>query len=268
MTQPLFDFHAGDGPLLISVPHAGTEVPQVISERFTTAGSLLADTDWHVPRLYEAARDLGASLLVARPSRYVVDLNRRADGKALYGGADNTEICPLTTFDREPIYLPGEEPEAREVEARVELFWKPYHDKLAAELGRLRERHQAVLLWDAHSIRSEVPRFFEGRLPDINLGTAGGTSADQGLLDAVTGAAEAQRRKSGHSWVANGRFKGGAITRSYGNPAGGVHAIQLELSQATYMDEAAPFRFREEQAASIRPVITDLLARALEWIER
>ncbi len=268
MTQALFDFHAGDRPLLISVPHAGTEVPNEISERFTEAGKLIADTDWHVPRLYEAARDKGASILVARKSRYVVDLNRRSDGRALYGGADNTEICPLTTFDREAIYRPGEEPDAREVAARIALYWKPYHDKLAEELERLRERHHKVLLWDAHSIRSEVPRFFEGRLPDLNFGTAGGASADSELLEAVTAEAEDQCRKSGHSWVANGRFKGGAITRGYGNPAGEIHAIQLELSQATYMDEAAPFSFLDEKATRIKPVIASLLDRALEWIEK
>jgi N-formylglutamate deformylase len=258
----LYDFREGSAPLLISVPHAGTQVPEEIAQRFTEAGAQLADTDWHVGRLYDFAGELDASLLVATQSRYVVDLNRRADGRALYSGADNTEICPLSTFDRLPIYHPGEEPDPREVEARVELFWKPYHRKLAEEIARLHGLHGRLLVWDGHSIRSRVPRFFEGRLPDLNLGTGGGITADESLLEVVGAVAG----ESEFSWVANGRFKGGAITRLYGNPLAGVHSIQLELAQATYMQEEAPYAYLEKKAARLQPVLRRMLECALDWL--
>jgi N-formylglutamate deformylase len=226
------------------------------------AGRAVADTDWHVDRLYDFLGEIGASVIAARYSRYVIDLNRPPDRRPLYPGASETELCPTTTFDDEPIYLPGQEPGRAEVEERRRRYWEPYHTGLTAEISRLRSEHGAVVLWDAHSIRSHVPRFFEGRLPDLNIGTGGGMSADPALIGAV--AAEAASAE-GFTQVLDGRFRGGYITRHYGNPATGVHSIQMELSQATYMEESPPWTFREDLAKEIRPVLRKLLKIARDW---
>jgi N-formylglutamate deformylase len=257
-----FQFHAGHTPLIVSVPHVGTFVPTPLAERMTPVARALPDTDWHVDRLYDFATDLGAWRLVATHSRYVVDLNRPPDGTALYPGASNTELCPLATFDEAPVYRPGEAPSLEEVRSRVATYWRPYHAQLAETIAAVKAKHGFALLFDAHSIRSQVPRFFDGRLPDINLGTADGRSAPAelaGRLIEIAGEAE------GYSSVLNGRFKGGYITRAYGKPADKVFAVQLELSQITYMTEAPPFGFREELARRIRPELRRILTAMLEW---
>lgn len=257
-----FRFHPGEGPLLVSMPHVGTHLPDALAGRMTAAAHGVPDTDWHVDRLYDFAAGLGAHRLIATHSRYVIDLNRPPDGKQLYPGASNTELCPTTTFDELPIYEPGAAPTAAEVAERIERHWRPYHAKLREALAAIRAKHGFALLFDAHSIRSEVPRFFSGRLPDINLGTADGASAPPELaarLIEVAGEAE------NYSSVLNGRFKGGYITRAYGKPAGGIHAVQLELSQITYMEEAPPFGFREDRAAGIRPELRRILQAMLDW---
>jgi N-formylglutamate deformylase len=261
MQEP-FRFTPGTVPLLVSLPHVGTGVPPEIEARLTGAARALPDTDWHVDRLYDFLGELGASVLAATQSRYVVDLNRAPDDAPLYPGASNTGLCPAATFGESPIYLDGRAPGAEEIAARRETYWRPYHDRLAATLDEMRARHGTALLWEAHSIRSRVPRFFAGRLPDLNFGTGGGVSADPGLLARLAAVAEAAQ---GYSHALNGRFKGGYITRTYGDPTGGVHAVQLELSQITYMDEEPPYNFREDLAAGIRPVLRRLLETALAW---
>lgn len=257
-----FQFHAGQTPLIVSMPHVGTFIPPALADRMTPAALEVPDTDWHVDRLYDFASGLGAHRLIATHSRYVVDLNRPPDGTALYPGASNTELCPVTTFDEAAIYRPGEGPPPAEVETRVAAYWRPYHAQLASAIAAVKAKHGFVLLFDAHSIRSAVRRFFEGRLPDINLGTADGKSAPADLAGRLI---EVAGEADGCSSVLNGRFKGGYITRAYGKPANGVFAVQLELSQLTYMDEAPPFGFREDLAKRIRPELRRILAAMLEW---
>lgn len=257
-----YRFQAGTAPLLVSVPHAGTHLPAGLADRMTAAGRGLADTDWHVDRLYDFLGDLGASVVVATHSRYAIDLNRDPAGKPLYPGASETGLCPVSSFDDAPLYQAGQEPDAVEIEARREAIWQPYHDCLAAELAAIKERHGLAVLWDAHSIRSAVPRFFDGRLPDLNIGTANGKSAESGLVAAVTAAAEAAED---FSHVLNGRFKGGFITRAYGRPEHGIHALQLELSQITYMDERPPYTFHHDLAGRVRPVLRRMLEACLSW---
>jgi N-formylglutamate deformylase len=258
----VYRLHRGDAPLIVSMPHVGTHLPAAVADTMTPIARHVIDTDWHVERLYDMAPAMGATLLAATHSRYVVDLNRAPDNRPLYAGADNTELVPLTTFDRDPIYLPGQEPDAAEIGRRIETYWKPYHEALGAEIARLRARHGKVVLWDGHSIRSHVPRFFEGRLTDFNLGTGGGASCDPKLAEAV--AAEVAGANAFTS-VLDGRFKGGHITRSFGDPEGGVHAIQLELSQITYMEETLPFRYLPETAEATKAVIGRMLSAALAW---
>jgi N-formylglutamate deformylase len=258
--ETLFTLTRGTTPLLISFPHVGTDLPDDISARLTPAALLLADTDWHLPRLYDFAAELGASTIVARYSRYVIDLNRPPEDINLYPGQDTTGLVPVDTFRREPIY-DGSPPDADEVAERRERYWRPYHEALATELARLKHEHGRVLLWDAHSIASELPRFFEGKLPDLNLGTVSGASCAPAIQRAIESALGAQPE---YTWVANGRFKGGFITRNYGAPASGVHAAQLEMSQCVYMNEAAPFEFREELAAHVRTVLRRLQQAALD----
>jgi N-formylglutamate deformylase len=260
-----YRYKPGRTPLLISIPHAGTKVPVELLDRFTPAAQRLPDTDWHVERLYDFADALGASLLVASHSRYVIDLNRPPDGKDLYPGSRGTELVPLSTFADEPIYRDGRVPDPAETRRRLDAYWVPYHERLAQELLWLRDRHGVAILWDAHSIRSHVPRLFPGRLPDFNLGTNNQASADPSLGRALLALVQDSRRFSA---VLNGRFKGGYITRHYGKPAANVHAIQLELAQVTYMDEDDPFAFRPERAAQVAPVIQAMLRQAIAWAER
>ncbi|MBW8368594.1 MAG: N-formylglutamate deformylase [Arenimonas sp.] len=255
----VFTLHRGTAPLLISLPHDGIALPEDLAIRMTPQARGVPDTDWFVGRLYDFARQLGASLLVPVYSRYVVDLNRPPDDLSLYPGQNTTGLCPLQRFTGEPIYLPGQAPSSAEVADRVERYWRPYHDALGAELARLRSLHGRALLWEGHSIRSTLPFLFEGRLPDLNLGTVAGTScapAMQGRLEAVLSA------QSEYSWVANGRFKGGYITRHHGRPAEGVDAVQLELAQSTYMDEATG-RYDASLSQRLQGLVGSLLKAAL-----
>ena len=258
----IYRFIPGTAPLLVSMPHLGTHVPPPIAARMTNAALTVPDTDWNLDRLYDFLGEIGAASIQATHSRYVIDLNRAPDGQALYPGASNTELCPTTQFDNSPIYRPGQAPSGDEVQARRQTYWSPYHQRLAAELAAIKDRHGYALLFDAHSIKSVVPRFFEGRLPDLNLGTGGGSSAAPGLAARLI---EAAGEAEGYSSVLNGRFKGGYITRQYGRPAERVHAVQLELAECTYMNEEPPFEFREEQAAKLRPHLRALLEAMLEW---
>lgn len=257
---PEFELVRGRAPLLISVPHDGTDVPEEIAARMTEPARRLPDTDWHVARLYRGLADaFGASLIRPRWSRYVVDLNRPPDDAALYPGQRSTGLVPLETFAGEPIWRDGEAPNAAEVADRVERYWRPYHAALAAELERLRAAHGRAVLWEGHSIRSVVPRLFEGRLPDLNLGTHDGRSCRPALEARLRAVLEQAPR---YTSVTNGRFKGGYITRHYGDPARGIDAVQLEVAQATYLDESR-FTFDEDRAAPLIEVIRRLLAAAL-----
>ncbi|GAB3457012.1 N-formylglutamate deformylase [Massilia terrae] len=258
-----FRFKAGTAPMLLSMPHVGTDIPDDVADALAPCARVLADTDWHLAQLYEFASAMGASVLSARWSRYAIDLNRPPEDTNLYPGMDTTGLCPVDTFGRESLYLPGREPGQDEVRRRLDRYWRPYHHQLRAELDRLLALHGRVLLWDAHSIASRVPRFFEGRLPDLNFGTADGKSCDPGMQAAVVDAANANGR---FTVAVNGRFKGGYITRHYGQPQHNVHAIQLEMCQCLYMDESAPFAYRPELAAAVQPLLAQVTGAALEWV--
>ncbi len=263
--QPPFVFRAGHQPLLISIPHSGTHVPPDLVARLTPEARQVPDTDWHLGKLYDFAEAIGVSVLLATHSRYVIDLNRPPDGASLYPGQSVTGLCPVDTFDDTPIYAAGDVPDEAEIAARRETIWRPYHEQLASELKRLKQMHGRVVLWDAHSIRSVVPRFFDGKLPDLNLGTANGASCDPALADVLFGIAQ---QSAVHTSVLNGRFKGGHITRHYGNPTQGVHAVQLEMTQCSYMQEALPFDYLPDVAANVQPTLRRMVEAALAFAQR
>jgi N-formylglutamate deformylase len=252
-----FTLQRGRVPLLISLPHDGSFIPDDIAARMHPAARRSPDTDWHVGRLYEPlAQALGASVLKPLASRYVIDLNRPSDGHALYPGQRETGLVPTIGFDGDPLYQDGREPDSAEVQRRINEFWWPYHQALTQELARLCAEHGRAILWEGHSIRSRVPMLFEGRLPDFNLGTAAGASCGGALQTQLQVCLEAQSR---FSYAINGRFKGGYITRHYGASDTPEQAVQLELVQLNYMDEAS-FEYDTEKA----PAVQELIGRMLQ----
>ena len=257
-----FEFTEGPTPLLVSMPHDGVAVPLDLADCMTAHARTTPDTDWHMARLYDFAGALGASILRPFYSRFVIDLNRPLDGEPLYPGASNTELCPTRCFDESPIYKKSEEPGRSEIGARRDRYWRPYHDKIASTLAASKARHGIALLFDAHSIVSVAPRFFEGKLPDLNLGTANGASCDPSLEASMASVLESARD---YTHVVNGRFTGGYITRAYGDPGNGVHAVQLEQAQCSYMNEEAPYEYREDLAEGVRPTLRALLEAMLAW---
>lgn len=257
MTQALYEQRRGSLPILVSFPHSGTFLPAELASRLTSAGRAVPDTDWFVPELYRPALErLDVSTLVATHSRYVVDLNRPADGSALYPGRIESAVCPTETFDGAALYAAGEEPTPAEIASRIERFWHPYHAALAAERDRILAQHGRCLIWDAHSIRSRSPRLFEGELPELNLGSFSGRSAHADTVERVLARLRAQRR---FSFVVDGRFKGGHITRHFGNPAQRIDALQLEIAQRAYMSEDDPPRFDATRAAPLTALIEQIL---------
>jgi N-formylglutamate deformylase len=255
----IFTLHRGTAPLLVSLPHDGSEIPPELAARMTERAARAPDTDWHVSRLYAFAKELGASVLAPRHSRYVVDLNRPPDDTSLYPGQNTTGLCPSAQFTGEPVYREGHTPDTDEIASRVERYWRPYHMALEEELQRLRAQHGRVVLWEGHSIRGECPFLFEGRLPDLNLGTADGRSCSPSLQTKLVDVLQAQRQ---YDWIVNGRFKGGYITRHYGDPTNGIDAVQLEISQRIYMDEDS-FEWDEERAAETQAMLRRLLEAVL-----
>jgi N-formylglutamate deformylase len=250
----------GTVPLLVSMPHIGTHIPAEIRADYCERAHAVEDTDWHLGRLYDFLGELGASVLQPEISRYVIDLNRPPDDAPMYPGASNTELCPTRFFTGDALYAAGTGPLEAERARRRSQYWQPYHDALAGELARLRAEHGFVVLWDAHSIRSEIPWLFDGVLPDLNIGTANGASADDSITQAVAAAAAGH---PGVTHVVNGRFKGGFITRHYGRPHEQVHAVQLEMVQKLYMREAAPYDYDKAKAQRIQPVLRDMVEAAL-----
>jgi formiminoglutamase len=259
----------GKAPLIVSVPHAGREIPPHLIGRFVSPWLATRDADWWVERLYAFAEGLGATVIATALSRSVIDVNRDPSGASLYPGMATTELCPTLSFDGKPIYRRGHAPDEAEIAIRRELFFAPYHGALAAEIARLKAAHGKVVVYDAHSIRSQIPRLFEGRLPQFNIGTNSGASCDRALTTAVEAACEANDR------VTDGRFKGGYITRRYGAPAAGVHAIQMELACRGYMAEPDgppspdnwPAPFDAAFAAPMTAALTAVLTACLDFAQ-
>jgi len=258
--KPVFSLKRGTTPLLVSIPHAGVWVPRSINSRLTSKARHLPDTDWFVDRLYQSVVEQGGGLLIANYSRYVIDLNRPPDDAALYAG-EGTGLLPEQAFDGNPLYRQEMQPDKEEVQERLQQFWMPYHEKLCTELEAVKQRFGHAVLLDAHSILSEVPRLFNGMLPDLNLGSFKGASADPGLVSASMLALGIDPH---FSLVLDGRFQGGYITRNYGCPGNGIHALQLEMAQSAYMVETPP-AFHDKRAGRLLPVLQNLVDTLINW---
>ncbi|WP_165185664.1 N-formylglutamate deformylase [Caulobacter soli] len=258
----------GDAPLVVSIPHAGTIIPSDIEARLVSPWLARKDADWWLGELYAFAADLGATVVRTGVSRTVIDVNRDPSGVSLYPGQATTGLCPVDTFDGEPLYREGQDPDAAEIAGRRIRFFDPYHAALETELDRLVARHGKVVLYDAHSIRSRAPRLFDGELPQFNIGTNSGAACDPALTRAVEAACDG----AGLSRVTNGRFKGGWITRHYGQPGQGVHAVQMELACRGYIDEPTvltpdtwPTPFHAPRAAPLQAALTDVLKACIAF---
>jgi len=262
MSEEIFTLHPGSTPLLISLPHVGTLLPQDQMHRYTPRALQVEDTDWHLEALYTFAKGLGAGMVVPRYSRYLIDLNRPSENTPMYAGSNNTELCPTRFFTGDPIYHTGLEPDPAEIERRITRYWRPYREAIDGELSRLRVQHGHAVLFDGHSIKSEVPWLFEGTLPDLNLGTVNGSSSAAGLRDALAAVLQSQNT---FTQVVDGRFKGGHITRHYGRPLEGTHAIQLEMCWKCYMEEQPPYAIDWSRARRITPVLQSLVQTMIDW---
>jgi len=255
----IFTLHRGTRPLLISVPHAGTAIPPDIAAQLVPRALEVEDADWHLDRLYDFALAIGASFIVPRHARYVVDLNRPPENTPMYPGQNNTELVPTRFFTGEPVYA-GAVPGEAEIQRRVATYWRPYHDALAAELARLKAAHGHAVLFDGHSIQAELPWLFEGRLPDLNLGTASGAACAPSLRSALMAVLASQSR---FTHVTDGRFKGGYITRHYGQPSHGVQAVQMEMGWHCYLAE--PHGWDPARATDARALLQRLAETMLAW---
>ena len=262
MTEVTFQLTRGTVPLVLSLPHTGVALPASLRANYVARALGVEDTDWHLTRLYEFAESLGVSIIAPRFSRYVIDLNRPPDNAPMYPGASNTELCPTRFFSGDALYLEARAPDAVEIERRRGTYWQPYHDALADELHRIREQFGYALLWDGHSIRSHIPWLFGGKLPDLNLGTASGASCSPSLRQKLV---DEMQRHAAFTHAADGRFKGGFITRHYGHPEENIHAVQMEMCQSMYMEESHPFAYDATRAAQAQPVLRRLLEIMLAW---
>jgi len=268
---PWLEVHRGQAPLIVAFPHTGTQIPGELEPRLVSPWLARKDADWWVHQLYDFAPSMGATTVRTTISRTVIDVNRDPSGLSLYPGRPTTELCPTTTFDGEELYLPALCPDAAEIERRRMSYFDPYHAALSREVDRLRHRHGAVVVYDAHSIRSWIPRLFAEKLPRFNVGTHDGASCNEALGGAVVAVCS----NSGASHVLNGRFKGGWTTRHYGRPGEGVHAIQMELACRSYMQEPPdtpaehnwPPPYDPAHASGTRDVLKQVLQACLSFIE-
>ncbi|WP_372613170.1 N-formylglutamate deformylase [Aquicoccus sp.] len=254
----------GGGPIVLGLPHTGTELPGDIREGLNETGRAMADTDWHIDRLYSGLRD-DITMVRQVEHRYVIDVNRPPDGQSLYPGQNTTDLCPLTDFDGRAIHREGCAPDAAEIARRIEVYHAPYHAALSTELARVKAKHGVAVLYDCHSIRSVIPRLFDGSLPDFNIGTNLSTTCAaivEKTVEKICAAA------GGYSSITNGRFRGGWTTRHYGDVEAGIHAIQMELAQSTYMEEAAPWDWDAAKATRLREQLARILNGLSELVEK
>ncbi len=248
------DVSQGSGPIILGLPHTGTFVPADIGTALNARGLELADTDWHIEKLYDGLLP-GVTTVRANFHRYVIDANRDPLGVSLYPGQNTTGLVPLTDFDGHAIW--NSVPSSEEIERRRQLFHVPYHVALETEMKRVAKLHGCAILYDCHSIRSRIPFLFDGTLPDFNIGTKNGVTCAKAIENVTQGICS---KASGYTSVLNGRFKGGWTTRHYGRPHQNWHAIQMELAQSTYLKaEIEPWIYDKAKAERLRSHLRDIL---------
>jgi N-formylglutamate deformylase len=257
MINDVLTLTRGSSPLVLSIPHPGTEVPDEVAATLNERGRLVPDTDWHMGRLFTFIERFQPSIVEARLSRYVVDLNR--DPSNLSSLPDGTSgLVPMTAFTGEPIWT--DLPEEAEIVRRRERYFRPFHEVLTAEISRAREEHGFCLLLDCHSSPSVLPEVFEGMLPALSLGTVHGASCARAIEEAAAEAMDG----TGFTWERNGRYAGGWITRHYGRPAENIHAIQIEVAFSAYLKtEAPPWHFDAAKAAALEPALAIIIEAML-----
>jgi len=265
---PWLTLTRGDAPLILSMPHTGVDIPRDIEYGLVSPWLARKDADWWINLLYDFAHAMGATVIRTGISRTVIDCNRDPSGVSLYPGQATTELCPTTTFDGEPLYRPGFEPQGPEIAMRRATFFDPYHAAIAATIARLRGKHNNIVLYDCHSIRSKISRLFEGTLPNFNIGTNNGATCSPALTSAIEAACD----ETGFTRVTNGRFRGGYTTRHYARPNEGVHAVQMELACRGYMREPFsvsqgewPTPYDEDVAGPMRTVLTHVLQACIRF---
>jgi len=262
--QTTVEVTRGESPLILAMPHTGLYLPEDITAHLNDRGRALEDTDWHIDRLYS---DMAPQATIVRAlfHRYVIDANRDPAGISLYPGQNTTQLCPVTDFNGQPIYLEGHEPDQQEIERRRKAFHAPYHAALQGEIDRILDQFGIVVVYDCHSIRSNIPFLFDGQLPDFNIGTNSGATCAPEIEQLV---AEICANAEGFTSIVNGRFKGGWTTRNYGRPDTGIHAIQMELAQSTYLtSENAPFNYAGQNAQKLRIHLKKILLSLTSWAQ-
>ncbi len=248
-------------PILVSVPHSGTEFPEDLEKFFKEKFRKdPEDTDWLVHKVYDFLPSLGIPVLHAKYSRYVVDLNRDPDDVALYNDDRFiTGLFPTHSFTKEALYKDKSTQEEALSEFdrkwRMDRFYWPYYRAIQSHLTEKRDQHKAALLFDAHSIARSVPSLSAEPFPDLVLGTQMGFTADKKLIDAALEVLERSPYKVSH----NDPFRGGNITRNHGNPEMGFHAMQLEMCQDLYL---------AEDGRSLDPEKTEQLRNTLSLLFR
>jgi N-formylglutamate amidohydrolase len=251
-----------NSPILVSVPHCGTHIPKDIEDNYLPERiTNIDDTDWYVDRLYGFVEGLGITMIKANISRWVIDLNRNPESKPLYDdGRVITALTPVTDFNGQPIYA-NNGPDNHEVKRRIETYFNPYYTKISNLLAEKRKHHAHVLFFDAHSIRRLVPGIRQEPFPDLILGDADQTSANAELIKT----AESVLGNSRFTFQHNDPFKGGNLTRHFGKPSSGVHALQLEMSKVLYMDDSETV-YDKKRAANVQAVLRPLFEQLLETL--
>ncbi|GAA4113631.1 N-formylglutamate deformylase [Aquimarina addita] len=252
-------------PILISIPHAGTQFPVEIKHYYKKKmRNHLDDTDWYVHKLYEFAPSLGITIIKANLSRWVIDLNRDPKSIPLY--TDNrliTAITPITDFYGNNIYTSSSsEPDPIEIQRRLDLYYWPYYRQIETLIADLKKKFGKVLLWDAHSIRHLVSTIQKKPFPDMILGNNDQKTAHPQLILTALEKLRSKKFEVAH----NTPFKGGHITRYFGKPAQNVHALQLEMNKILYMDDNE-ITYNTKRASEVQEVLQDTLQHLIRTMK-
>ncbi len=239
-------------PILVSVPHAGILFPKEVLEKMDPEKAAFPeDTDWFVDQLYGFCSEMGITMIVANYSRCVVDLNRDPNNIPLYkDGRVITDVVSVTDFNGAPIYKDEYKPNETEIQNRLDHYFFPYHHKIEEILADLKKEFGVALLFDAHSIKKNVPGIQKDDFPQVILGDNDETSAHPELIQTAVESLSGKSFNFSHNFP----FKGGFITRSFGKPEQNIHALQLEMTKTNYMNDSET-EYDLERAEKIQQIL-------------